>query len=102
MRVSFAVESDIRQLAANVKAARLRRRIPQTVVAERADISVNTLSKLENGDPGIAIGNLASVLHALGFESPLSMIAAPDSDPEGLMLEEQRLPKRIRRKKKSS
>ena len=49
MRPSFAVEESVRTLGANLKAARLRRRLPQSVVAERAGISLNTLSKLENG-----------------------------------------------------
>ena len=47
MRPSFAVEESVRTLGANLKAARLRRRLPQSVVAERAGISLNTLSKLE-------------------------------------------------------
>ena len=74
MRPSFAVEESVRTLGANLKAARLRRRLPQSVVAERAGISLNTLSKLENGDCGIAIGNVASVLQALGLGTPLSLI----------------------------
>ena len=70
MRPSFAVEESVRTLGANLKAARLRRRLPQSVVAERAGISLNPLSKLENGDCGIAIGNVASVLQALGLGTP--------------------------------
>ena len=79
MRPSFAVEESVRTLGANLKAARLRRRLPQSVVAERAGISLNTLSKLENGDCGIAIGNVASVLQALGLGTPFSDVAAAGS-----------------------
>ena len=75
MRPSFAVEESVRTLGANLKAARLRRRLPQSVVAERAGISLNTLSKLENGDCGIAIGNVASVRQALGLGTPFSDVA---------------------------
>ncbi len=43
MRPSFAVEESVRTLGATLKAARLRRWLPQSVVAERAGISLNTL-----------------------------------------------------------
>ena len=99
MRPSFAVEESVRTLGANLKAARLRRRLPQSVVAERAGISLNTLSKLENGDCGIAIGNVASVLQALGLGTPFSDVAAA-GDETGLMLEARRLPRRARQPKK--
>ena len=97
MRPSFAVEESVRTLGANLKAARLRRRLPQSVVAERA---LNTLSKLENGDCGIAIGNVASVLQALGLGTPFSDVAAAGDDETGLMLEARRLPRRARQPKK--
>ena len=106
MRPSFAVEESVRTLGANLKAARLRRRLPQSVVAERAGISLNTLSKLENGDCGIAIGNVASglppgsVLQALGLGTPFSDVAAAGDDETGLMLEARRLPRRARQPKK--
>ena len=64
MRQSFAVEEAVIALGANLKAARLRRRLPQSVIAERSGISINTLSKLENGDCGVTIGNVAGVLNA--------------------------------------
>ena len=97
MRPSFAVEESVRTLGANLKAARLRRRLPQSVVA---GISLNTLSKLENGDCGIAIGNVASVLQALGLGTPFSDVAAAGDDETGLMLEARRLPRRARQPKK--
>ena len=50
MRPSIAVEESVIQLGSNLRSARLRRRLPQSVVADRAGISLNTLSKIENGD----------------------------------------------------
>jgi transcriptional regulator with XRE-family HTH domain len=35
-------------------------------VAERADITRDTLRKIETGDPGVSFGNVAQVLRALG------------------------------------
>lgn len=59
MRPSIAVEESVIQLGSNLRSARLRRRLPQSVVADRAGISLNTLSKIENGDCGVSIGNIA-------------------------------------------
>lgn len=99
MRASFAVEEDVRALGANLRYARVRRRLTQAVVAERAGISLNTLSKIEKGDCGVAIGSIASVLQALGFDSPLALLCAPESDPEGFMNEAARMPQRVRARK---
>lgn len=99
MRPSFALEEALRVLGSNLKNARLRRRLPQSVVAERAGISLNTLSKIEKGDAGVSIGNVASVLHALGLTDAISSLASSENDPTGLLLEERRLPQRIRSSK---
>ncbi len=99
MRQSFAVEEAVIALGANLKAARLRRRLPQSVIAERSGISVNTLSKLENGDCGVTIGNVAGVLNALGLLPLLQDLTSGEQDRVGMRLDERHLPKRIRRKK---
>ena len=102
MRKSFAVEESLRTLGENIRIARLRRRLPQAVVAERSGISLNTLSKIENGDTGVSIGNVAAVLQSLGDQAPFVTILASEADTTGLMLEERRLPQRARQSKKGS
>lgn len=97
MRPSLAVEQSLEALGRNLKVARLRRRLPQQVLAERAGIGLTTLNKIEKGDCGVAIGNVASVMLALGLGTPLSDIA--QIDEMGLALEGEMLPKRIRSKK---
>ncbi len=99
MRPSFAVEEAVQLLGSNLKAARLRRRLPQSVIAERSGVSINTLSKLENGDCGVTIGNVAAVMNALGLLGMVSELASSEQDRTGLMLEERRLPQRVRRRK---
>jgi hypothetical protein len=54
------------------------------------------MSKVERGDPGVAIGVYANALHALGLVDRLGTVAAPEQDPVGMALEEERLPKRVR------
>ena len=66
------------------------------VMAERALISPTTLAKIERGDPGVAIGNYASVLFVLGLSDRLGEIVDASTDELGLSLAEQELPQRIR------
>lgn len=76
--------------------ARKRRRIPTALLAERAFISRTTLAKIERGDPGVSMGNYASVLSALGLIERMGELADVRFDTLGLDLEAERLPRRIR------
>ena len=103
--LSIPVKNALRKLGSDIRDARLRRRIPVAVMAQRGFISRTTLVKLEKGDPGVAMGTYASVLFALGMIDKLRELASAKSDEIGLALEEERLPKRIevrpRRKSKT-
>src|SRR5271165_6340767 len=86
----------LRKLGHDIRDARRRRRIPVTILAERASISRMTLNKIEKGDAGVYIGNYATVLFALGMIERLADLADPTHDAVGRELEEERLPERIR------
>ena len=90
------VTRTLRKLGADIRAARLRRRIPMVIIAERAQISRATLEKIEKGDAGASIGAYASVLFALGLAEHLGEVASLQNDPVGQRLAAQALPKRIR------
>jgi transcriptional regulator with XRE-family HTH domain len=90
------VRRAVRKLGRDIREARLRRRIPAAVLAERASISRTTLFKLEKGDPGVSIGIIGTVLFVLGLDDRLTEIADVRRDEQGLALDEERLPKRIR------
>jgi len=93
----FPVRRVLRKLGGDIRDARLRRRIPTTIMAERASISRTTLHKVEKGDPGVSIGSYATVLFVLGLSARLGEIADIRNDTTGLELEEENLPQRIRR-----
>ena len=58
---------------------RLARRLPQAQVAERAGVSRNTVSRIENGDPSVAIGQVVRYLQALDRVDLLERLTdAPD------------------------
>ena len=61
-----------------IRMARLRRKRPVEMVAERADISRATLWKIEKGDPSVAIGSYLKVLNALGLQKDMEKLAADD------------------------
>ena len=86
----------LRKLGGDIRDARRRRRIPVSILAERASISRTTLNRIEKGDPSAALGNYAAVLFALGMVDRLADIADPRHDTVGLALEEEHLPQRIR------
>ena len=58
-------ENILKTMGEQIKMARLRRKLSATLVAERAGISRSTLWKVENGNPSVAVGIYAAVLHAL-------------------------------------
>ena len=70
-------------------------------MASRASISRTTLGKVEKGDPGVSLGIYATVLFVLGLADRLGDLADIRTDEVGLMLEEERLPQRIRHSKKT-
>ena len=90
------VQRALRKLGLDIRDARLRRRIPVAVAAERASISRVTLNKVEKGDPSVAVGIYATVLFVLGMAERLGDLADAKHDAVGLRLEEESLPKRIR------
>jgi hypothetical protein len=92
----FPVRRALRKLGHDIRDARLRRRIPVAIAAERASISRVTLNKIEKGDPGVAFGIYATVLFVLGMVDRLSDLADVKHDATGLQLEEGLLPQRIR------
>src|SRR6266513_1590240 len=77
-----------------------RRRLSTTLVAQRGFLNRKTLRKIEKGDAGVSIGGYASLLFVLGMTDRLGDLADARFDRVGLTLEEERLPKRVRARKK--
>lgn len=88
-------------LGANIKTARLKRRISVRGFAERVGVSESTISRLERGDDGVSIGTLAMACLVLGEIGRISDFLDPGSDDTGLLLDREALPKRIDRKRGS-
>lgn len=72
-------ENILKTMSEQIKMARLRRKLSATLVSERAGVSRSTLWKVENGNPSVAVGIYAAVLHALNnMDKDLLKIAGDD------------------------
>ena len=67
------VSRSLKKFGSDIRSARLRRRLPMALV-----------------------GNVAAVIYALGMGTPFSELLDQKNDAFGLMLDEERLPKRAR------
>jgi Predicted transcriptional regulator len=65
-------------LGQRLKLARLRRKFSSQTVAQRAGITRRTLSKVEHGDSGVALGIYARVMQVLRLENDLDLLAVDD------------------------
>jgi transcriptional regulator with XRE-family HTH domain len=92
----------VAQLGQRIRVARIRRGWSVADLASKAGINRNTLTALELGKPGTAVGVCFTVLWALGLDKSLSAVADPDSDLHGKALEAARRPKRAGRARKAN
>ena len=68
----------LEQLGENMRLARLRRNVTARLTAERAGISVTTLTKIEQGNPAVSMGSYLQVLVTLNLERDILKVAADD------------------------
>ena len=72
-------EEILKNMGEQIKLARLRRDLSAELVAERAGISRASLWKVESGNPAVAMGIYAAVLHALNnMDKDLLLVAKDD------------------------
>ena len=93
---------ELKTLGSNIKKARIKRRLTMKLLAERAEIKTDTLSKVEKGNATVSMGIYAKALFILGLAENLYELANPDNDEVGKILESENLPKRVRYKNKKA
>jgi transcriptional regulator with XRE-family HTH domain len=100
--VPLQVAELVTQLGRRIRVARVRRGWSVAELAAKAGINRNTLTALEQGKAGAAIGVCFTVLWALGLDATLQAVADPDADLHGKALEASRRPMRAGRPRKAS
>lgn len=84
------------QVGEHLRTWRLLLGLTAKQVSERAGISLTTLSRLENGDPGINYTTFLEVVRSLGLLDPLDKALDPWESDLGRARAKMALPKRIR------
>ena len=93
-------QRSLKMLGENMRLARLRRELSAEMVAERAGISRQTLSSLENGSGSVSMATYVQVLFVLGLEKDLEALARDDE--LGRTLQDAKLTARKRARKVKS
>ena len=84
----------------DVEVARKKRHLTVAALCERAGISAALYRRLVAGAPGTSVGAYAMVLFALGMGTPFDNLIDAGTDDTGLLLDESRLPQRVRMSRK--
>lgn len=100
--IPLPVERAILKLGSDISLARRRRYISQASLAERMGASLSTVRRMEKGDGRVPIHFFARALHVFGEIQALEHLLDTPNDEIGLMLMDERLPKRVRRKSDAS
>jgi len=99
--IPLHVSERVVQLGQRIRIARIRRGWSVVDLASKAGVNRNTLTALELGKPGTAIGVCFTVLWVLGLENSLDEVADPDTDAHGKALEASRRPSRAGKPRKT-
>jgi transcriptional regulator with XRE-family HTH domain len=82
-----AAVAALQKLGDNLSIARIRRRESQRAWAKRMGISVPTLIRMEQGDPGVSVGIYATALWLMNRVQTLPECADPQNDRGALELD---------------
>jgi hypothetical protein len=93
------VKRSLRKFGADLALARRKRHLTTAMMSERLAVAKSTYVRVERGDPTVSMGVYAMALFVLGFGDALGDLVDASRDAQGLLLDEQRVPKRIRLKR---
>lgn len=95
------VRRSLVKLGRDIALARRKRNLTILMMAERVGVARTTYMRVEKGDPTVAMATYAMALFVLGASDRLGDLVDPGSDDVGLLLDEERIPRRVRASKKS-
>ncbi len=89
------VRQSLLKFGGDLSIARRKRRLTVAMMCERLGVSKSTWQRIVKGDPTVSLGAYAQVLFVLGLGTPLGELADQGADEAGLLMEAERLPKRV-------
>jgi hypothetical protein len=92
----------LHELGANLALARVRRKESLRSWSKRIGVSVRTLQRLEDGDPGVGMGVYAAALWLMARVDALPALADPSLDLGALELDVRAARKRLARHSKAA
>jgi len=98
----YQVEQALKKLGADLKTARLRRRLTTAEVGQKIGTSRFAVMNAEAGKPSTSAAVYAALLWTYGFIDRLGDIVDPKSDEEGMRLALMREPARAHHPRKLS
>jgi transcriptional regulator with XRE-family HTH domain len=97
--IPLPVSRSLIHLGEGISLARRRRHLSQLELAQRIGTSINTVRRMEAGHPGTALVHVARSLQIFGELDKLDQLLDTAQDSIGLVLMDEKLPKRIRKSK---
>src|ERR1043165_1660704 len=94
-----ALKRSLAKFGGDIAFARRKRRLTARMMSERLAVSKSTYARVEKGDPTVSLGTYAMALFVLGFGNTFGELLDPGKDQQGLLLDAERIPKRVRVKK---
>lgn len=94
-----SIRRSLTKFGSDIAVARRKRKLTVAMMAERLAVSKGTYLRVEKGNPSVSLGVYAMALFALGLHGAFGDLVDQKRDDQGLLLDEQRLPQRIRIKK---
>ncbi|HEX3345208.1 MAG TPA: helix-turn-helix transcriptional regulator [Polyangiaceae bacterium] len=96
------VRRSLTKFGSDLALARRKRHVTTAMMAERLGVAKTTYARVERGDPRVAMGVYAMALFVLGFGEALGDIVDSSRDEQGLLLDADRVPKRVRVRREPS
>lgn len=93
------VKRSLRKFGTDIGLARRKRHLTTAMMSERLGVAKSTYVRVEKGDPTVSMGVYAMALFVLGFGDALGALVDASHDEQGLLLDAQRVPKRIHPKR---
>ncbi|MHB8454019.1 MAG: helix-turn-helix domain-containing protein [Acidiferrobacterales bacterium] len=95
----YQVEQALKRLGENLRVARTRRKLTIKEAAQKIGTGPRAVMDAEKGKPSTTVGVYAALLWAYDLLTPVSDLANPNTDEQGLILASSKERTRVRKSK---